>query len=93
MKVYWAKAALDDMVEIQAYLEEHNPSVAWKTVEEITAAADALIRFSHRGRIGRAENTREYVMTSLPYVLVYELTERQVGIARVLHTSRLWPPE
>jgi toxin ParE1/3/4 len=93
MKVIWAKSALSDMLEIQAYLEEHSPPAAWKVINKIADAAEALAQLPKRGKAGRAENTREYVMQDFPYIIVYKVDDATVGIARVLHTSRLWPHE
>jgi toxin ParE1/3/4 len=44
----------------------------------------------HRGRNGRAENTRELVIPRLPYLVVYQITDR-VTILDILHGAQRWP--
>jgi len=43
------------------------------------------------GRPGRVENTRELVMTKLPFIVAYQVTPSAVEILAVIHTARLWP--
>ncbi len=43
------------------------------------------------GRPGRVGNTRELVMTKLPFIVAYQVTPSTVEILAVIHTARLWP--
>ena len=56
-------------------------------------AESALVVHSAAGRAGRLLGTRELVIASLPYVIAYRVSERQIEILRVLHTSRRWPSD
>lgn len=47
-----------------------------------------LEKFPQRGRPGRKTNTREPVVTNLPYVVVYRVREQVVEIARILHGAQ-----
>ena len=91
MRVRWTPASADDLQHIGEYLKEHNPAVAQSTVETLYEAAQSLTRFPYRGRIGQQEGTREWVVSRLPYVIVYEVDEEIVNISRVLHGSQDWP--
>ena len=42
----------------------------------------------HRGRI---LGTREIVMNDLPYIMVYQITGKDIRILAVMHTARKWP--
>ena len=44
------------------------------------------------GRPGRVKGTRELVISSTPFVLVYRLKGGQrIEVLRLLHGSQLWP--
>jgi toxin ParE1/3/4 len=88
MQVRWTKAAADDLEHIAGYLKEHFPPYAQSTVETLYAAAESLSEFPNRGRAGRERGTRELVVTSLPYIVIYTAGKEAVSIIRVLHTAR-----
>jgi len=50
-----------------------------------------LAEFSEVGRAGRIAGTRELVISNLPYIVAYRVTDTEVRILKVMHTSRKWP--
>lgn len=54
-------------------------------------SATALKTFPNRGRPGKKPGTRELVIPSLPYIVVYQVREDTVYIARILHAAQQWP--
>ena len=52
-----------------------------------------LIDYPLSGRSGRVRNTRELVVTGLPYIVAYRVIDESVLILRVLHTARQWPDD
>jgi toxin ParE1/3/4 len=91
MHIRWARAAVADLENIGAYLEENNPSLTESTLLKLYEAAQSLKRFSNRGRIGRVVGTRELVVSPLPYIVIYAVAEQVVNIVRVLHAAQDWP--
>jgi len=93
MLIRWSLAADNDLAEILAYFisiaeEENGRSV----VSQLIKSAGRLARYPLSGRLGRLQGTREIILRKLPYILVYRILSSEfVEIARVLHTSRLWP--
>ena len=90
MQVRWSPAAASDLEQISNYLKEHHPSLAHATALKLYNGAQSLRKFPRRGRIGQLAGTRELVMTPLPYIIVYQVEEQTVRIARVVHTSENW---
>jgi toxin ParE1/3/4 len=91
MRVRWTPAAADDFENIANYLFEQTPENAARLIREIYRAPNGLESFPKRGRVGKKEGTRELVLPSLPYVIVYRVTSESVYILRVLHGSQDWP--
>ena len=91
MRIRWTPAAADDLEQIGKYLREHNPTVAQSTVLRLYDAAQSLKQFANRGRIGRITGTRELVISSLPYIIVYQVAAQSVSIVRVVHSAEDWP--
>ncbi len=54
-------------------------------------APAALLTFPYRARAGKKEGTRELVLSSLPYVVVYQITGEVIHIVRILHGAQKWP--
>lgn len=53
-------------------------------------APSALLTFPHRGRPGKKEGTREFVMAPLPYIMVYTVRNDTVFVVRILHAAQQW---
>jgi toxin ParE1/3/4 len=91
MRIRWTLAAADDLESIANYLFEKTPEHAARLVRAIYGAPSSLDRFPNRGRAGKKDGTRELVMPSLPYVIVYQVRGETVNIVRILHGSQDWP--
>ena len=85
MRLRWAPAAANDLQAISDYLIENHPSFAQSTIRKLYAAAHSLKRFPRRGRLGQVENTRELVISPLPYIIVYGIDADLVHVLRVIH--------
>ena len=64
---------------------------ARRTALAIYEAADSLIMLPGRGRPGRKPNTRELVISGLPFVIIYRVHGEAVEITRILHGAQKWP--
>ena len=89
--VTWIDKALGDLTAIGQYIAQDNPKSAYETLIRIKTAADTLQHNPRIGRAGRVEGTHELRVSSLPYILVYQVKEQDVEILAVMHTSRKWP--
>ena len=87
MAVEWSAAALRDVAQHVAYIDQYNPRAADAVARHILDVGNGLRIFAHRGRPGRIAGTRELVAV-YPYVLVYEVERDQVRILRVWHGAQ-----
>lgn len=92
--VQWSRAALDDLKAQIAYIAADNPAAARRVADRIRVSAAALGDMT-TGRIGRVSGTYEKLVSGLPYVIAYAITNRAgreyVSILRVIHAARDWP--
>jgi addiction module RelE/StbE family toxin len=72
-------------------LFQNAPERAAELVRGIYNAPAALLTFPLRGRAGKKEGTRELVLSSLPYIVVYQVTGEVIHIVRILHGAQKWP--
>lgn len=91
MHLRWSEEAADDLERITNYLFEETPRHAPELVRAIYSAPAALLPFPHRGRSGKKEGTRELVLTSLPFIVVYRIAGDAIHILRILHGAQKWP--
>jgi toxin ParE1/3/4 len=90
-QVRWSKRALRDLSDIHAYIADDSPSAADRQIALFFRSAEGLMAFPGKGRVGRAEGTRELVVPGTSYVVVYEILQTAVFIIAVLHGARRWP--
>lgn len=91
MRVVWTVPALNRLDEIQTYIAEKSPAAAYRVVRRIYSRTEQTLSANpFAGRRGRREPTREFVLSDLPYIVVYRVGE-QVDVLDVVHTARDWP--
>jgi addiction module RelE/StbE family toxin len=93
MQVRWSPAASQDLFRIIEYIRKENVPAAQRVAETIYENIGSLGTFPHRGRMGRVEGTRELPVPSLPFLVIYRVTQDAVEIAGVIHGAQRWPPE
>jgi toxin ParE1/3/4 len=91
MQVRWTEDAAADLDAIANYLFERTPVHARRIVFEIYNTPESLISFPLGGRPGRKPGTRELIFPSLPYLLIYSVSDDIIHIVRILHGAQRWP--
>ena len=91
MQVRWTAAAAEDLENIANYLFDNVPEHAARLTRELYNSSSLLKNFPNRGRAGKKSGTRELVVSSLPYIIVYEVAGDVVHIVRILHAAQRWP--
>jgi len=74
-----------------SYIAQDNPKAAAEFVLQLRDSALMLGKQPNLGRPGRIPETRELVISNLPYILPYRVRNDAVEILRVFHTARKWP--
>lgn len=77
-----------ELVSAVAFLRQSNPRAAAALHAAIERALDSLEAFPNRGRAGQLNGTRELLVRSTSYVIVYAVTDNTVFVARIRHTRQ-----
>ncbi len=85
MQIVWTADALNDLQDIRDYIRTENPKAANKVAWLILEGAKSLRTQPHRGRHGALPDTRELILTKIPYRIVYRVKMQQVQILKVFH--------
>lgn len=91
MEVRWSPESVDDLEKIVTHIQKDYRKAAQDTGRKIYQSISQLKQFPRRGRAGRIEGTRELVISSLPYLVVYRVKERAVEVVRIFHAAQDWP--
>ncbi len=91
--IRWLEDAIDDLQSLRSYISEDNPSAANSIAKRIIKAINLLASQPGIGRIGRVINTRELVVSGLPYLIPYRVKNNTIEILRVLHGAMEWPED
>ena len=92
MRLIWSKPALQDLTNIDAYLEAHDPQAATTALRAINTKAKLLREFPGLGP-AFDESVRYVSVSRTPYVLVYAIRRGQVEIIRVYDSRQDWRRE
>ena len=85
MQLRWTTEAASDLERITNHLFENTPEHAERIVRTIYQTALTVTRLPFRGRSGKKPGTRELVLPSLPYIIIYRVRPEVVYISRILH--------
>ena len=91
MRVLWTAPAARDLEAIGDYIARHNPGAARRIVQRIRARTRTLASRPYLGRPGRVAGTRELVIASTPFIVVYRVIDDRLEVLAVFHGARIWP--
>ena len=79
-----------DIETIVDHIEQHNPRAATEVAARVLSATDRLGIFPYIGHDGRVQGTQEWVVSGLPYVVVYEVIKSadEVAIIAIFHCAQ-----
>lgn len=90
MKLRYTAEARRHIADIFSYINDRNPTAATQVVARIRLAAERLAEFPRIGHTGRVPGTYEWVVRSLPYIIVYDISlgEGEIVILGVFHGAQ-----
>ena len=96
MRALTVRYTIDALLHIGAihsYINERNPMAASRVIARVRAAAERLGEHPRIGHMGAADGTLEWVVTGLPYVIVYEVNEAQdeIVVLGIYHGAQIRP--
>ena len=95
MIVVWLPRAIKDRDAQIDYIAQDNPRAAVSQGDRIHEQVDQLLDHPEMGRPGRVEGTRELVISSTPFIVVYRYKPgaKRIEVIRLLHGAQQWPPD
>jgi len=93
VRLIWTRPALADLDAMFTYVAKDDRDLAERLTFEMEARVRTLADYPEIGRPGRADGTRELVITGTPYILPYRVRDGRVEILAALHASRQWPDQ
>lgn len=88
MKIRLTKRSAQQIETILEFIRDSSPTGASNVAARLDAVLTLLKEQLGAGRQTDIPTVRRLAITPYPYVLFYRLTESEVVILRVLHTSR-----
>lgn len=91
--VIWTLPALAHLDGIQDHVARESPKAAYRLVNGLIDRTERLLAANPMiGRTGRVAGTCELVISGMPYIVAYRVSE-SVEILAVVHAARDWPDE
>ena len=90
LTIRWLPKALDDLEVLREHIENDNPPASEKIIQQIIKSLGYLIDNPELGRSGRIINTRELLLSGLPYVIVYKIKNNFIEVLRIFHGAMKW---
>ena len=93
MELVWTPRANKAREAAIDYIAEDNPGAALSQLDEIERQTDQLLDNPERSRPGRIDGTRELVILTTPFIVVYRVRPRakRIEVLRFLHGSQKFP--
>ena len=94
MRLRYTPQAIRHLDAIAEYISKHNPEAARRAGARIREVIDLLRIFPLIGHAGALSGTRELIVPSLPYIIVYRLEHREENtlvILGIYHGAQLRP--
>ena len=93
MIIDWLPEANRNRIAQLDYIAAVSPPAAADQDEEIERQVNMLQERPKMGRPGRVKGTRELVISSTSFILIYRLKgSLRIEVLRLLHGSKRWPP-
>jgi plasmid stabilization system protein ParE len=89
LAIHWYDEAIDNLVDIVAYIAERDPQAAQRLRDRIETALGLVAEQPYMHKVGRVPGSRE-IVAHPNYVVVYLVTDR-IEVAAILHARQEYP--
>lgn len=86
----WTKRAQKDLRKVEEYIALDKPAAARKMVLKIVKAVEGIRMFPFSCEAFYKDRPQYRYMIIKPFSVQYEVTDREVIVLRVVHTSMRW---
>lgn len=90
MQIKWQEDAVNDLVALRQYIALDNSQAAQRIAGKILECASLLKEHPLLGKAGRIHSTREFVVSSTPFTIVYLPQAESITILRIFHQMQQW---
>lgn len=90
-RLEWSPRAGGDLLDIESFYADFSQITADRVIGEIRRSALRLETYPSIGRPGQVRGTRELVISSYPFTLIYRIVGARIRIGRVLHQHQKYP--
>jgi len=92
IQIEWSPSANKSKLAIVRRLMEVNLPAALALISTIETETSRLSTYPELGRLGRVQGTRELVISTTRYFVVYKIKSAgRITILRLLHSAQRWP--
>jgi toxin ParE1/3/4 len=92
LNVNFTPQARDDLLSIHDWIAEDDAQAADRVVSRIRQTVMMFEQFPLLGHTGEIDGTREFKVTGLPYLIIYQLTSAtDLDILTIIHSARKYP--
>ncbi len=88
LDIQWSPLARRRLQDIHEYISQDRPRAAELLAMRILAAVDTLRNYPHLGRKGSNPGTRELVIGTTPYIVIYRVDPQQIRILTIWHGAQ-----
>lgn len=87
-KVRWTSPAALDFENQLDYIALHNETSALHIEQRILNLAQLISQFPNIGILSKRQNIREFRISDIPFVIIYEILDNTIDILHIYHTSQ-----
>jgi toxin ParE1/3/4 len=92
VRLVWSAESAEDLAALRAFIAADSPSAARRVAGRIAEMVETLLPQNPEiGRRGRAQGTRELVISHTPFLVADRVHDETIEILRVLHGAQRWP--
>ena len=91
LAVRWTLIALADLNHAIEFIAAVSPKAAKASALKLESGVEQIRNYPESGRPGRVKKTRELVVSTTPYIIVYRAVDGYLEVLNILHSSQKWP--